>query len=191
MLAMKIPFSRTGSVLKTSWLRPRQLMPTSNEAHIVPRYLYIIMRGVCSLHLPSKLSFRIQCFVFYHLCTYFFVAYCCRGILLIFFYYNVWRIFVALRICACIMQFAFEFNASAFYNLCMYYSFEFNASDFYHLCMYYPPFSLHLYIICHHVHHNIIRIIPFLLRSTSRARISFFLFFYYCMIIQASASLQK
>ena len=91
-----------------------------------------------------------------------FFAYCCRGILLIFFYYNVRRMFVALRICACIMQFAFEFNASAFYHLCMYYSFEFNASAFYHLCMYYPPFSLHLYIIYHHVNHNIIHIIPFL-----------------------------
>ena len=130
---------------------------------LLSRYLYITMRGVCSLHLPSQFFLRIQCFgVFFHLCTYFFVAYCCRGILLILFYYNVRRMFVASRICACIMQFVFEFNASAFYHLCMYYSFEFNASAFYHLCMYYPPFPLHLYIIYHHVNRNIIRIIPFL-----------------------------
>ena len=75
-------------------------------------------------------------------CFLFFVVYCCRGILVIFFYYNVWSMLVASPICACIILllnsmlrlftfsfltinvwsmlvaspiFVLEFNASAFY----------------------------------------------------------------------------
>ena len=134
---------------------------------LLSRYLYITMRGVCSLHLP--IAFEFNASVFYHLCTYFFVAYCCRGILLILFYYNVRRMFVASRICACIMQFSFEFNVSFFYHLCMYFqSFPLFLLPIYHI----PP--------CKSQYHSYYSFS----RSTSRACIcSLFLSLNDCMII--------
>ena len=103
----------------------------------------------CISHLCFSIEFNAS---FLLSCVHVFlfvVVYCCRGILLIFSYYNVRRMFVASRICACIMQFAFEFNASVFYHLCMYYSFEFNASFVYHLRMHYQLSSLFLSPIYH------------------------------------------
>ena len=137
------------------------------------------MRGVCSLHLPIMFFFRIQCFGFYHVCTYFFfVVYCCRGILLIFSYYNVRRMFVASRTCACIMQFPFELNASVF-TICACIN---NLSFFFLL----PIYHISPCISQYHSYYSF----PFHGARVVRAFPSSFSF-NYCMIIQASASLHK